>query len=96
MDDKDWNSSFFEETFLLTDISMDIAFQILFLTLSNVEVNENAGAKRNNGTIVNSDYGSDNMWKITYLVATPLGYPWILRFDCSFQFLVPASRISNL
>lgn len=30
---------FFEENFMLVDISMDVAHRILFLTLSNVEIN---------------------------------------------------------
>lgn len=37
--EKDRKSSFFEETFLLPDMNMNIAFEILFFTLSNVEVN---------------------------------------------------------
>lgn len=41
VDDKNRKSRFFEEIFLLCDISIDIAFGILFLTLSNVEVNFN-------------------------------------------------------
>lgn len=32
-------SQFFEETFFLADISMNIALRIFFLTLSNVEIN---------------------------------------------------------
>lgn len=39
MEDKDKRSCFFEKTFLLTDIGMDIAFGMLFLILSNVKIN---------------------------------------------------------
>lgn len=41
VDNKDERSHFFEKTFLLTDISMVVVFEILFLTLSNVKVNFN-------------------------------------------------------
>lgn len=41
VDDKDRKSRFFEETFLLIDIGMNIAFEIRFLTLSNVKINSN-------------------------------------------------------
>ena len=36
--DKEEKSRFFEETFLLADISIDIALGIPFFTLSNVEI----------------------------------------------------------
>lgn len=39
VDDKDEKSWFFEETFLLANINMNIALRILFLTLSIIEVN---------------------------------------------------------
>lgn len=39
VDDKDRKYCFFEETYLLADISIDIACKMFFLTLSNVEVN---------------------------------------------------------
>lgn len=39
MDDKDKKSCFFEKTFLLAKISMDVALRMSFLTLNNVEVN---------------------------------------------------------
>lgn len=39
VDDKGWMSEFFEETFLLADIGMDVAFEIFFLTFSNAEIN---------------------------------------------------------
>lgn len=39
MNDKNEKSQFFKETFLLADISMDIAFRIFFLILNNVKVN---------------------------------------------------------
>lgn len=39
IENKDGKSCFFEETFLLTDINMDVAFTIFFFTLSNVKVN---------------------------------------------------------
>lgn len=38
IDDKDRKSYFFEKTFLLADINMNIALEISFLTLSNVEI----------------------------------------------------------
>lgn len=38
VNDKNEKSWFFEKTFLLADINIDIAFEMLFLTLSNVEV----------------------------------------------------------
>lgn len=41
INDKDEKSCFFEETFLLADISMNITFEMLFLTLNNAEVNFN-------------------------------------------------------
>lgn len=41
LDDKDRESYFFEETFLLADISMDITFGILSLILGNVKINFN-------------------------------------------------------
>lgn len=41
VDDKDKKFYFFEETFSLADISMIIAFGMLFLILSNVKVNFN-------------------------------------------------------
>lgn len=41
MDDKEKKSHFFERICLLVDISMDIAFKMLFFTLSNVEVKFN-------------------------------------------------------
>lgn len=39
MEDKDRRSHFFEEIFLLADISMDVTFGMSFFTLSNVEIN---------------------------------------------------------
>lgn len=36
VDDKNRKSHFFEKTFLLADINMNIVFGISFLTLSNV------------------------------------------------------------
>lgn len=39
VDNIDEKSQFFEKTFLLVDINIDIAFQLLFLTLSNIKVN---------------------------------------------------------
>lgn len=39
INNKDEMSSFFEKTFLLADISMNIAFRMIFLTLSNIKVN---------------------------------------------------------
>lgn len=39
--DEDEKSRFFNKTFLLADISINIAFEISFLTLSNVKVNFN-------------------------------------------------------
>lgn len=41
MDDKDTKFCFFQETFLLTDISMDIAFRIFFFMWSNIKVKFN-------------------------------------------------------
>lgn len=41
VNDKEKKSRFFEITFLLAGISMGIAFEIFFLTLSNIEVNLN-------------------------------------------------------
>lgn len=41
MDDKDEKSCFFEETFLLADIGMDIIFGMSFLILGNIEINFN-------------------------------------------------------
>lgn len=38
---KDRRSRFFRETFLLADISMDVAFGMSFLILSNVKANFN-------------------------------------------------------
>lgn len=35
-DDKDEKFYFFEETFLFANISMDVAFEISFITLTNV------------------------------------------------------------
>lgn len=40
-DDKDKKSRFFEKTFLFADIYMDVAFGMLFIIFSNVEVNLN-------------------------------------------------------
>lgn len=39
VENKEEKSHFFKETFLLVDISMDIAVGMLFFTLNNVEVN---------------------------------------------------------
>lgn len=39
VDYKDRKSHFFKETFLLVDISISVAFGMIFLTLSNVRVN---------------------------------------------------------
>lgn len=41
MDNKDKKFCFFEEIFLLADISMDISFEMPFLSLSNFEINFN-------------------------------------------------------
>lgn len=41
IDDKDKKSHFFEKTFLLTNIGINIAFKMLFLILNNVELNFN-------------------------------------------------------
>lgn len=41
VDKKDGKPHFFEETFLLADISIDIAFKISFFTLNNIVVNFN-------------------------------------------------------
>lgn len=38
VDEKDGKFRFFEETFLLVDISINVAFGIPFPTLSNIEV----------------------------------------------------------
>ena len=38
IEDKEKRSCFFEEAFLLADISMDIALEISFLTINNVEI----------------------------------------------------------
>lgn len=40
-DNKDRKSRFFEKTILLAEISINIAFEILFLTLSNIQINFN-------------------------------------------------------
>lgn len=37
--DKEKRSRFFDKTFLLADISINIALKMLFLTLSNIEIN---------------------------------------------------------
>lgn len=39
MDEKNKKSCFFEETFLLANISMDITYGLLFFILNNIEVN---------------------------------------------------------
>lgn len=39
MKNKDRKSRFFDKTFLLVDISMDVTFEIFFFILSNVDVN---------------------------------------------------------
>lgn len=41
MNNKDRKSHFFEETFLLADININVAFGMFFFTLSNVKVNCN-------------------------------------------------------
>lgn len=41
VDDKDGKSCFFEKTFLLVDISMNIIFGMPFLNLSNVKIDFN-------------------------------------------------------
>lgn len=41
VDNKDKKFRFFEETFLLPNISIDIAVTISYLTLSNVKTNVN-------------------------------------------------------
>lgn len=41
IDDKDIKIFFFEETLLLANLSMDIAFGMSFFTLSNIEVKFN-------------------------------------------------------
>lgn len=41
IDEKDRNSRFFKEIFLLADISMYVAFGMSFLTLSNVQIDFN-------------------------------------------------------
>lgn len=38
VDDKDGKSQFFEKTVLLTDNSMDVAFEMFFLMLSNRQI----------------------------------------------------------
>ena len=38
MEDKQKISRFFEETFLLADISMDIALNMPYFTMNNVEI----------------------------------------------------------
>lgn len=40
-DDKKGKSQFFENTFLLANISIDVVFGIFFFTLSNVKINFN-------------------------------------------------------
>ncbi len=37
--DKDGRERFFEESFLLADVKPDIVLEILFLTMSNADVN---------------------------------------------------------
>lgn len=39
VDDKDERFRFFEETFLLASISIDVCFEIFFLTLKNIKIN---------------------------------------------------------
>lgn len=39
MEDKDWILYFFEETFLLTDISMHVTLRISFFILTDVKIN---------------------------------------------------------
>lgn len=41
INDKDKNFRFFEETFLLADISMNITFEMFFLILKNIQINFN-------------------------------------------------------
>lgn len=41
LNDKDRKSRYFEETFLLPHISIDVAFEMLFLTVNNVQINFN-------------------------------------------------------
>ena len=41
MEDKEEKYRFFEKTFLLVNISIDIAFKILFLILSNIKIDFN-------------------------------------------------------
>lgn len=41
IDEKDKKSRFFEETFILADISINITFGIFFLTLNNVKIDFN-------------------------------------------------------
>lgn len=41
MDNKDGKFCFFEKTFLLVDISIDILFRMTFLILSNVQIEFN-------------------------------------------------------
>ncbi len=36
--DKDGKERFFEESFLLVDVKLDIVFKISFLTMSNIDV----------------------------------------------------------
>ena len=37
--DKDGRKSFFEKSFLLVDVNLDIVLEILFLTMSNADIN---------------------------------------------------------
>lgn len=39
MDSKDKKFWFFEKTFLLADMSMNVAFEMFFFILNNIEVN---------------------------------------------------------
>lgn len=41
IDNKNRKSCFFEKTFLLTDISIYITFEIAFLIMSNIKINFN-------------------------------------------------------
>lgn len=41
VEDKEGKFCFFKEIFLLADISINVAFGILFLTLGNVKINFN-------------------------------------------------------
>ena len=38
MSDKDEKKKFFEKSFLLTDVNLDIMLRMLFLTMSNIDV----------------------------------------------------------